>query len=132
MNTNQPKLAAMGKRLLGKAKLPQNTHQDGPQTHKTLIRKGFKALPASLGHSDHRLEQVWRDSSHAVYKHFGAFGQYIGWEAIKIKREPARRIFGKDYPEREVYPGAAAFGRSALSVGAQHDLGHAIEQAKRL
>jgi hypothetical protein len=115
-----------------KAKLSQDRHPDGPQSHKTPTRKGFGALPAQLCHSDHRLEQVWRDSTHAVYKHFGASGQYIGWEAIKIKRKPAERIFDKDYPERELYPSARDFGRYALSVGAQYDLEHAIEQAKRL
>jgi hypothetical protein len=89
-------------------------------------------LRTFVRHSDHELKQVWRDQTHAVYKHFGAYGQFIGWEAIKIKRAKARIIFGKSYPEREVYPGPEDFGRYALSVGAQYDLEHAKAKAKTL
>lgn len=93
-------------------------------------------LPLSLTHSDHRLDQVWRDETHAVYKHFGNRGQFIGWEAIKIKRKPAEVVFEKSYPNREVYPsdakGSMDFGTIAFSVGAQHDLDYAIERAKRI
>ncbi len=89
-------------------------------------------LCAIVGHSDHKLKQVWRDETHAVYQHFGAYGQFIGWEAIKIKKEKARTAFGKHYPNREVYPGNEDFGRYALSVGAQYDLEEAIAKAKTL
>src|SRR5437764_484818 len=80
-----------------------------------------QALPVKTGHSGHTLKQAWRDKTHAVYKHCGSHGQFIGWEAILIKVAPACRIFGKDYPEREVYPSNENFGRYALSVGAQYD-----------
>jgi hypothetical protein len=89
-------------------------------------------LKLTLRHSDHELKQAWRDKTHAVYRHFGSRGQFIGWEASLIKVAPARRIFGKDYPEREVYPSNEDFGRYALSVGAQYDLEYAIEKAKTL
>jgi hypothetical protein len=89
-------------------------------------------LPLRTGHSDHTLEQVWRNQTHAVYKHFGNRGQFIGWEALRIKREKARTIFGKDYPNREVYPGNEDFGRWAVSVSAQYPLEWAIERAKKL
>jgi hypothetical protein len=89
-------------------------------------------LKLTLRHSDHELKQAWSDKTHAVYQHFGSRGQFIGWEAILIKVAPARRIFGKDYPEREVYPSNKDFGRYALSVGAQYDLEYAIEKAKTL
>ena len=89
-------------------------------------------LPLEFGHSDHKCVQVWRDETHAVYKHFGAYGQYIGWEAIRIKLRKPEVAFGKSYPWREVYPGNEDFGRYALSVGAQSDLEYAIERAKDL
>ena len=91
-----------------------------------------RPLPLEVGHSDHKCQQVWRDNTHAVYQHFGSHGQFIGWEAILIKVAPARRIFGKDYPEREVYPGNEDFGRCALSVGAHYDLEYVILKAKTL
>jgi hypothetical protein len=68
-------------------------------------------LKLTVRHSDHELKQAWRDKAHAVYQHFGTHGQFIGWEAILIKVAPARRIFGKDYPEREVYPSNEDFGQ---------------------
>lgn len=91
-----------------------------------------RALPLTVRHSDHRLDQVWRDETHAVYKHFGNSGQFIGWEAIKVKRKPAGMVFGTNCPEREVYPAVSDFGRIAFSVGAQYDLDHAIRRAKRI
>jgi hypothetical protein len=91
-----------------------------------------RPLPLEIGHSDHKCVQAWRDETHAVYKHFGAYGQFIGWEAIKIKKAKAAVIFGKSYPAREVYPGNEDFGTYALSVGAQYDLDYAIEKAKTL
>jgi hypothetical protein len=94
--------------------------------------QSVQALPLTAGHSDHTLKQVWRDQTHAVYKHLGCYGQFSGWESILIKTAPAGRIFGKDYPDREVYPGNEDFGRYALSVGAQYDLQYAIAKAKTL
>ena len=90
------------------------------------------SLKLILKHSDHVLKQVWRDKTHAVYQHFGAHGKFIGWEAILIKVAPARRIFGKDYPEREVYPSNEDFGRYAVSLGAERDLEYVILKAKTL
>lgn len=89
-------------------------------------------LCAIVRHSDHELRQVWRDQTHAVYKHFGEHGQFIGWEAIKIKKAKPCFKFGKSYPWRELYPSAEDFGHYALSVGAQYDLDDAIEKAKTL
>jgi hypothetical protein len=111
--------------------LPNNQIGD-VNTPRTITGHSARPLPLEVGHSDHKCQQVWRDKTHAVYKHFGAYGQFIGWETIRIKVAPARRMFGKDYPEREVYPCNEDFGRYALSVGAQYDLEYAIEKAKTL
>lgn len=89
-------------------------------------------LNLTVRHSDHELQQAWRDETHAVYKHFGAHGQFIGWESIRIKVKPETKIFGKVYPKREVYPANEDFARYALSVGAQYDLKYAIAKAKTL
>ena len=107
-------------------------HEINTKPHEPLQIDDSHALPLTVAHADHILKQVWRDKTHAVYKHFGSNGKFIGWEAIKIKKQKARIAFGKAYPNREVYPGASDFGRYALSVGAQYDLGDAIEKAKTL
>jgi hypothetical protein len=111
----------------------------------TVVRKGsatmtlpndqihyVSPLKLTVRHSDHELKQVWRDKTHAVYQHFGSHGQFICWETILIKVKPEAKIFGKVYPEREVYPGNEDFGRYALSVSAQYDLEYAISKAKTL
>jgi hypothetical protein len=100
--------------------------------HPGALIQYVQPLPLTVRHSDHTLKQVWRDRTHAVYQHLGDYGQFIGWEAIRIKVKPESKIFGKCYPKREVYPGKEDFGKSAFSVGAQYDLDHAITQAKRL
>jgi hypothetical protein len=97
-----------------------------------ITAASVRPLPLEIGHSDHKCKQVWRDETHAVYKHFGCRGQFIDWEAIKIKKAKPAVIFGKSYPAREVYPGNEDFGTYALSVGAQYDLEYAIEKAKTL
>jgi hypothetical protein len=97
-----------------------------------IVAGSVQALPLQISHSDHKCVQVWRDETHAVYKHFGSYGQYIGWEAIRIKLRKPEVAFGKSYPWREVYPGNEDFGTFALSVGAQYDLEYAIEKAKTL
>jgi hypothetical protein len=38
------------------------------------------------------------------------------YEVFKISISPAATIFGKDYPEREVYPGNEDFGFSAWCI----------------
>src|SRR5262245_28185735 len=107
--------------------------QSGAVTTPASDQIGYvQPLKLKTGHSDHTLEQVWRDETHAVYRHFGSDGKFIGWQAILIKVAPARRVFGKDYPEREVYPSNEDFGRYALSVGAQYDLDYAILKSKTL
>jgi hypothetical protein len=113
--------------------LPMSMKQE-PATlvHEQLQIADSDRLRLIVGHSDHELRQVWRDEIHAVYEHYGSYGQFIGWEAIRIKKQKARKAFGKSYPNREVYPGAEDFGRYALSVGAQYDLEYAIEKAKTL
>jgi len=57
-----------------------------------------RPLPLEVGHSDHKVQQVWRDNTHAVYQHRCSHGQFIGWEAILIKVAPAARVFGKGLP----------------------------------
>jgi hypothetical protein len=99
---------------------------------KALPATNYRPLPKKFGYSDHTLEQAWRDDNHAVYRHFGAVGQFIGWEAIRIKKVEPKTIFGRSYPAREVYPSTKDFGRYALSVGGQYGLGHAIEKARGL
>ena len=58
-------------------------------------------------------EQVWRKGMTAIYKQLRTEDTY---EVIKIKISPASEVFGKSYPEREVYPGNEEWGKLAWTV----------------
>ncbi len=88
----------------------------------------YQPLPKKITQNGgHHYEQVWRDEHAAVYKQFGAFGQFIGYEAIAIKKTEPSEVFGKKYPAREVYPGNEEWGKLAISVS---DLDRAKEAAQ--
>src|SRR5262245_54776352 len=71
--------------------------------------------------------QVWRDDHAAVYEQRNAFGAFIGYEAIAIKRQEACRVFGRQYPAKELYPCSEDWGKLAISVS---DLGRAMDAAR--
>jgi hypothetical protein len=71
--------------------------------------------------------QVWRSEYAAVYEQRNAFGAFLGYEAIAIKRAEPCHAFGKDYPAREIYPCAEDWGTLAISTS---DLHRAMDAAK--
>lgn len=77
----------------------------------------------------HKYKQVWRDEHAAVYEQRGAYGQLIGYEAIVIKRQKPKEIFGKHYSAKELYPTSEDWGTLAVS---KNDLKEAISAAKKL
>ena len=64
----------------------------------------------------HHYRQVWRDDYAAVYEQRNAFGAFIGYEAISIKRQEACRVFGRQYPAKEIYPCSEDWGKLAIST----------------
>lgn len=75
----------------------------------------------------HHYRQVWRDDFAAVYEQRNAFGAFIGYEAIAIKRQEACRVFGRQYPAKEIYPCSEDWGKLAISVS---DLDRAMDAAR--
>lgn len=51
------------------------------------------------------------------------------YEIFKIKKEKAREMFGKQYPDREVYPGNEDFGKTAWCFSNQKN---ALEKYNQL
>jgi hypothetical protein len=85
-------------------------------------------LPIELTQNGgHHYRQVWRDDYAAVYEQRNAFGAFLGYEAIAIKRAGPCHAFGKDYPPRELYPCNEDWGKLAISVS---DLDRAMNAAK--
>jgi len=75
----------------------------------------------------HDYRQVWRDDYAAVYEQRNAFGAFLGYEAIAIKRQEACRVFGRQYPAKEIYPCSEDWGKLAISVS---DLDRAMDAAR--
>jgi hypothetical protein len=77
----------------------------------------YDALPIELTQNGgHHYRQIWRDDYAAVYEQRNAFGAFLGYEAIAIKRAKPCHAFGKDYPARELYPCNEDWGTLAVSV----------------
>ena len=88
----------------------------------------YEPLPTEITQNGgHRYHQVWRDDHAAVYEQRNAFGAFLGYEAIAIKRAAPCHAFGKDYPARELYPCNEDWGKLAISVS---DLDRAMDAAK--
>jgi hypothetical protein len=87
----------------------------------------YEPLPIEVTQNGgHHYRQVWRDDYAAVYEQRNAFGAFLGYEAIAIKRAGPCHAFGKDYPARELYPCNEDWGKLAISVS---DLDRAMDAA---
>ena len=75
----------------------------------------------------HHYRQIWRDDHAAIYEQRNAFGAFIGYEAIAIKRQEASRVFGRQYPAKEIYPCSEDWGKLAISTS---DLDRAMDAAR--
>lgn len=73
-------------------------------------------LPKALNKNGLLYEQVKRTPCAAMYALRSVDGcQVVGYEVFRIKVDPAQHAFGKDYPEKEHFPGNEEFGSSAWS-----------------
>ena len=92
------------------------------------VELSFAPLPIEITQNGgHRYRQVWRDHHAAVYEQRNAFGAFLGYEAIAIKRAEPCHAFGRDYPARELYPCSEDWGTLAISTS---DLDRAMDAAK--
>ena len=88
----------------------------------------FELLPIEITQNGgHHYRQIWRDDYAAIYEQRNAFGAFLGYEAIGIKRAEACHAFGKDYPARELYPCSEDWGKLAISTS---DLDRAMDAAR--
>lgn len=85
----------------------------------------YVQLPRDLTQNgSHRYHQIWRDDNAAVYEQFGQSDKLIGYEIFVIKKQPACRMFDKDYPAKELYPNSEEWGNLAWS---RNDRDEALE-----
>jgi len=88
----------------------------------------YESLPIEITQNGgHHYRQIWRDDRAAVYEQRNAFGAFLGYEAIAIKRQEACRAFGRQYPAKELYPSSEDWGKLAVSVS---DLDRAMDAAR--
>ena len=88
----------------------------------------YEPLPLEITQSGgHHYRQKWRDEHAAVYEQRNPFGAFVGYEAIAIKRQAACRVFGRQYPAKEIYPCSEDWGKLAISTS---DLDRAMDAAR--
>jgi len=81
----------------------------------------MQTLETELTYQNRTLRQLKRTGMIAIYEVRNAGEMLYGYEVIKIKVAPEREVFGKLYPERELYPSSAKestdWGTIAWSFG---------------
>jgi hypothetical protein len=81
----------------------------------------MKTLETELTHQGRTLRQLKRDGWVAIYEVIGRNLLTYGYEVIIIKVAPAAEIYGRLYPERELYPSSSKespdWGSIAWSYG---------------
>src|SRR6516165_11354456 len=88
----------------------------------------YEPLPLEITQNGgHHYSQIWRDDYAAVYEQRNPFGAFLGYEVIAIKRQEACRVFGRQYPAKEIYPCSEDWGKLAISVS---DLDRAKDAAR--
>jgi len=75
----------------------------------------MQPIPTEYRQAGHAMKLVRREGVAAMYKAAGA--DY--WEVHAVKVEKARKIFDKEYPEREALAGTAEFGQRAWACTSQ-------------
>ena len=65
----------------------------------------YEPLPLEITQNGgHHYSQIWRDDYAAVYEQRNPFGAFLGYEVIAVKRQEPCRVFGRQYPAKEIYP----------------------------
>jgi hypothetical protein len=77
----------------------------------------MELLASELKVQNRTLRQLERDGRVALYALYGANGLLYGFEVVLIRVRKAGEVFGKAYPEREVYPSSEDWGTLAWSYG---------------
>jgi hypothetical protein len=81
----------------------------------------MQTLETEITYQGRTLRQLKRSGLIAIYDVRNAGELLYGYEVIKIKIAPEREVFGKMYPERELYPSSAKdspdWGTTAWSFG---------------
>ncbi len=99
----------------------------------------YELLPIEITQNGgHHYSQVWRDDHAAVDEQRNAFGAFLGYEAIAIKRAAPCHAFGRDYPARELPTGVwekirkailtCAVGSDGNSNGSLFDLARIVRR----
>ena len=108
------------------------TCQNGGKEQRDGVSANGKYEPLAIEitqNGGHCYRQVGRNDDTAVYEQLGHYGQLLGYEVIRIKKQDACRMFGKDYPAKELYPSSEDWGSLAFTV---NTLKRANEVAKGL
>jgi hypothetical protein len=88
----------------------------------------MKELDITFKKDGFLLKQIARKKDWAVYEQTKG-GKVASYELIHILIAPAAKIYGREYPERESYPGNEMWGLEAFTI---KDKETAIERLNNL
>ena len=66
------------------------------------------------------LHQIERRGEWAVFEQSRG-GRVTSYELVQVQVQPANTMFGRDYPEREIYPGSESWGKLAWTITDRQD-----------
>jgi hypothetical protein len=82
-------------------------------TNKIIMN--YEPLPIEITQNGgHRYKQLGRNVDTAVYEQRGHYGQLLGYEVIRIKKQKAAEMFGRKYPAKEIYPCSEDWGDTGI------------------
>lgn len=88
----------------------------------------MELLPIILNRNGFKYTQVLRGKVAAIYQQLSG-GNIISYEVFKIETRQHTEIFGRIYPDREIFPRNEDFGYNAWSI---IDYKKAFEKFKNL
>ena len=81
-----------------------------PQTHPTSAPDGVKPLPTTFKSGGFRFRQLMRQGHIALFEKRKRPDGAVSFEVVKIRRLPARTVFGTEYPPSEAMPPSERWG----------------------
>jgi ABC-type cobalamin/Fe3+-siderophores transport system ATPase subunit len=75
-----------------------------------------QSLPTIFTYDGHNFRQLKRDGMVALYEKAPVEGGMEVYEVVIIRRHPAQKMFGKEYPEREAMPTSESWGKEGWTL----------------
>lgn len=80
----------------------------------------METIPEKFTTNGYRFERLDRTGMIALFRRYKPGGSDT-FELVRIRVADASQIYGRDYPEREVYPGAEKWGTDGFTLTSEKE-----------